>query len=108
MDITERGRIFTEKYAHDQEVAFRVESRACRLFGLWLAAKMSLEKSDAQAYSREMVAANMEEPGLEDVVRKALKDIDSKGVDLSERAVRAQLDVCIEEAKGQIMDEMGS
>lgn len=107
MDLMERGRLFAEKFAHDQEVYFRVESRACRLFGLWIAEKLSLEKGDVQTYSREMVSVNMEEPGLEDVVRKALNDIKSKGVDLSERAVRSQLDLCLDQAKGQIMEEMG-
>ncbi|HRC26192.1 MAG TPA: DUF1476 domain-containing protein [Alphaproteobacteria bacterium] len=107
MDITERGRVFSEKYAHDQEVLFRVESRACRLFGEWVAEKMSLEKGDAQTYSRDMVAANMEEPGLDDVVRKAIKDLETKGISVSERSLRTELESCLDRARAQVMEEMG-
>jgi hypothetical protein len=107
MDITERGRVFAEKYAHDMEMYFRVESRACRLFGQWIAEKMSLEKSDAQTYARDMVAANMEEPGLDDVVRKALKDLEAKGLSVPERALRVELESCLDRARVQVMEETG-
>lgn len=108
MDLTERARIFAEKFAHDQEVSFLIESRACRLFGLWVAENMNLEKSDAQTYARDLVATNMDEPGLDDVLRKARKDLENKGLSVSDHLLRVHLDECLTQARLQIMEEVES
>lgn len=105
MDMHDRARLFGEKFANDQEMAFRLESRACRLFGLWAAEEMGLEKGDAQTYARDVVASNMDEPGLDDVLRKVRKDLIEKNKSISDHILHRRLEECMTQAHAQIMEE---
>lgn len=105
MDIDDRARIFAEKFAYDEEMAFRIESRACRLFGLWVAQEMGLEKEDAQTYARDIVATNMDEPGRDDVMRKVGRDLKAKGKTVSDHLLHRRMEDCLTQARTQIMEE---
>ncbi len=70
----DRKDAFEKKFAHDEELAFKVEARTCKLFGLWAAEQLGLEGADADAYAREVIGANLEEPGFDDVKRKHVID----------------------------------
>ena len=102
----ERKDAFEKLFAHDQEIEFKVEARCCKLFGLWCAEKLGLAGADADAYAREVVASNLEEPGFEDVKRKVMPDFDAKSVDVPEHTIDAMLDKFQEEAKEQLMHEL--
>lgn len=104
--IDDRKRVFEEKYARDQELVFRVESRASRLMGLWVAEKLGLSGDDAATYAREVVSANLDEPGLDDVLHKVQADLQVKGVTISEHALRKQIDHSMAEAKAQLLGEV--
>jgi len=93
---------FENKYAHDQEFKFRVEARACKLFGLWLAGEMGLTGADADTYAKEVVAANLDEPGFNDVKRKVMPDIAAKNLNISEHMVDKQLEKFMADAKTQV------
>ena len=103
----DRKDTFENKYAHDQEIMFRVEARACKLFGLWAADQMGLSGPDAETYAREVVAANLEESGFEDVKRKVIPDLKEKAVEISDHLLDRQLEKCMDEAKIQIMNDLG-
>ena len=102
----ERKDAFESKYAHDQEIMFRVEARACKLFGLWAAEQMGMSGDEAAAYAKEVVASNLEETGFDDVKRKVMPDLKAKGLTLSDHVIDKQLDKCVEEAKTQIMNDL--
>lgn len=93
---------FENKYAHDQEFMFKVEARACKLFGLWVASQLGLGGADAETYAKEVVAANLDEPGFDDVKRKVLPDLAAKKLDISEHMIDNQLEKFMAEAKTQI------
>lgn len=93
---------FENKYAHDQEFMFKVEARACKLFGLWLAGEMGLTGADAETYAKEVVAANLDEPGFDDVKRKVMPDIKAKNLNISEHMIDKQLEKFMGEAKAQV------
>ena len=101
----EREKAFEDKYKHDQQLQFKVEVRRNKLVGLWVAELLGLEGADAEAYAKEVVAADFEEPGIDDVVRKVMGDITAKNVDLSEHRLRKRMEELTEEAKQQIMNE---
>ena len=103
--FNEREKAFEDKYKHDQELQFKVEVRRNKLLGLWVAELMGLEGADAEAYAKEVVSADFEEPGIEDVVRKVMADVTAKSVDLSEHRLRKKMDELTGEAKHQIMNE---
>ena len=101
----DREKAFEDKYKHDQELQFKVEVRRNKLLGLWVAEMMGLTDADAEAYSKEVVAADFEEPGDQDLVRKVLGDTEAKGIELTEHKLRKKMDELVSVAKEQIMSE---
>lgn len=91
------------KFAHDQDTLFKINSRRNKLLGEWAAELMGLSGDAVKAYVGEVIAADFEEAGDEDVYRKLKGDLDAKGVDISEHRIRRQMDDCFEEARRQIM-----
>lgn len=103
--FNDRKDAFEKQFARDQELQFRAESRACKLFGLWVASKLGLDGPDAQTYAKEVIMSNLDEPGLDDVIRKAKSDTDAKGLDLSAHVLQVEMSRHLEEAKRQLMEE---
>ena len=101
----DREKAFEDKYKHDQELQFKVEVRRNKLLGLWLAEQLGIAGADADAYAKEVVSADFEEPGEEDVVRKVMGDIAARNIDLSEHRVRKKMEELLAVAKEQIMSE---
>lgn len=89
VSMSDREKAFENKYAHDQEKKFRVIARRNKLTGLWAAGLLG--KADADAYAREVVAADFEEAGDEDVIRKIAGDFKAAGLAAGEAEVRAKL-----------------
>jgi len=98
-----REKAFEDKYKHDQELQFRVEVRRNKLLGLWAAELLG--KADAEAYAKEVISADFEEPGDADLVRKILDDLQDAGVEMSEHRLRKKMEECLAEAKDQVMRE---
>jgi len=101
----ERENAFENKYAHDAEMQFKAEARRNKLLGLWAADLMGKTGDAAAAYAVEVVKADFEEPGSEDVVRKVAADLGDKA---SEDEIRAKLAELGPQAKAQIMTEVES
>ncbi|MGX7894443.1 DUF1476 domain-containing protein [Tsuneonella sp. HG222] len=104
-DFSDRQKGEERKYAMDEETAFRVAARRNRLLGHWAAEKMGLTEEETSAYAKEVVQADFEEAGDEDVIRKVLGDLVGAGCDIDEAAVRAALDDKAVEARRQLMSE---
>ena len=100
-----RQKGFEAKWAHDEELRFKVYARRNKLLGLWAANEMGIAADKADAYAKEVVAADFEKPGEEDVFEKVRRDFDAKGVALSDHIVRRQMESLLEVAKGQIETE---
>jgi len=98
----DRESAFENKYAHDEEMNFKAEARRNKLLGLWAADLMGKTGDDAAAYAREVIKADFEEAGYEDVVRKVAADLGDKA---DADTIRAKLDELIVVAKGQLMEE---
>jgi len=100
----DRERAFEAKYAHDEDMAFRVTARRNRLVGQWAAAQMGLTAEETDAYAKAVVQADFEEAGDEDVIRKLVGDLLAAGVETDEATVRAALDEKTVEARRQLME----
>ncbi|MGB3146474.1 MAG: DUF1476 domain-containing protein [Paracoccaceae bacterium] len=98
----DRETAFENKFAHDEELKFRVNARRDKLTGLWAAALLGKSGDEAAAYATSVVAADMEEAGDEDVVRKLSTDL---GALADDQTIRAKLAEMLTEAKRQIMSE---
>lgn len=99
----DRENAFENKFAHDAEMQFKAEARRNKLMGLWVAEALGKSGDEAEAYAKEVVKADFEEAGHEDVMRKVLGDLDGK---LPEADVRAQYEGLMATAKAQLMDEV--
>ena len=89
-DKREEG--FEKKFAMDAEQKFKAEARRNKLLGLWAAEKLEIAGDAASAYAKEVVAADFEEAGDGDVLRKVAGDFSAKGVAVTEAQVRAKMD----------------
>ncbi len=101
-NFNDRKDAFENKYAHDQEMLFKLEARASKLFGLWVAEQSGLSGDGAAAYAADMVSSNLSEAGFEDIKRKARKDFDEKDIAVSDHVIETMLQKCIEDAKIQL------
>jgi len=98
----DRENAFENKYAHDAEMQFRAEARRNKLLGLWAASLMGKTGDEAAAYAREVIKADFEEAGDEDVYRKVSGDL---GDAATEATIRAKMSELMAEAKAQLMSE---
>ncbi|HEU4704652.1 MAG TPA: DUF1476 domain-containing protein [Sphingomicrobium sp.] len=102
----DRERAFETKYAHDEDLRFRVIARRNRLLGAWAARLMGLSDAEADAYAKDVIRADFEEAGDEDVVRKLLGDLTAAGVETDDSQIREALAHKEAEARRQIMDQI--
>jgi len=101
----DRERAEEAKFAHDEEMLFRITARRNRLLGQWAAGRMGLSAVEAEGYAKGVVQADFEEAGDEDVVRKLLGDLIAAGVDANEGEVRAALETTMVEARRALLGE---
>jgi len=99
----DRKKGFEEKFAHQEQLDFAVEARTCKIFGLWAADKLGLVETNAETYAADVISANLEEPGFNDVLRKVRADFDAKGIDISDHVMNVELDNALAEGKKQIV-----
>jgi len=99
----DRQNAFEAKFAHDEEMKFRVLARRDMLIGRWAAAKLGKTGEAAEAYAKLIVLADLEEAGDHDVIRKLVADLATIGID--ESAVRAELAAQRGNAETQLMGE---
>ncbi len=103
----DRERAFESQYARDQEMQFKIVARRNRLLGQWAAKKMGLTEAEADAYARDVIRADFEEAGDEDVIRKLLGDLISAGVEVDETAIRQALEHKAVEARRHFIEVQG-
>lgn len=99
-DKREEG--FEKKFALDEEQKFKAVARRNKLLGLWAAEKLGKGGADADAYAKEVVAADFEEAGDDDVVRKVQADLSAAGVTMSDQDIVAKLGELMATAAMQI------
>jgi hypothetical protein len=98
----DREKAYESKFAHDQELKFKATARRNKLLGEWAAEQMGLSGEDAKAYIAEVIRADLEKPGEEDVFRKIWADFQDRNVEQSEHQVRRQLQDLMDEAIRQV------
>jgi hypothetical protein len=97
-DKREEG--FEKKFALDAEQKFKAEARRNKLLGLWVASLLGLSGEEANAYAREVVAADFDE--ARDVVHKVMNDLKNKGIEMSEEELRSKMDELMAQAIMQV------
>lgn len=101
----DRERAFETKFARDEEMQFRIIARRNRLLGEWAARLMNLSDVETESYAKDVVRADFEEAGDEDVIRKVLGDLTAAGVDADDARIREALGHKLVEARRQIIEQ---
>src|SRR5207248_11402269 len=101
--FADREKEFEARFKHDQEFRFKATARRNRLLGAWAAQRMGLSGADAEAYAKEVVAAEFEPGGDKRVIDKIVADLAAKGHAVTPAQVRFELEHFAEQAKQQLM-----
>ncbi len=101
----DRERAYEAKFAHDEEMNFRIIARRNRLLGEWAGRAMGLSDEETASYAKDVVRADFESAGDDDVVRKLLGDLTSAGVETDEAKIREALGHKMIEARRQVIQE---
>lgn len=103
--IEDLGKAHENKFAHDGDQEFKANARRNKLVGEWAAKLMGLEGDAVEAYAKEVVIADLEEKGDDDVFRKLRQDLDAKNVEMSDHRIRREMDELMQVAREQIHNE---
>jgi hypothetical protein len=103
--MDDRSEAYENKFAHDEELRFKAEARRNKLLGLWAAELLGKKDDEADAYAKEVVVADFEEAGDNDVFRKIRADFDAAGVQQSDHQIRRTMDELMQKATQQILSE---
>jgi hypothetical protein len=101
-NLQDREKAFEAKFALDEELRFKAVARRNKMLGLWAAGLLG--KSDPAAYAVEVVTADFQEAGHEDVVRKIRADFDAAGIAQTDEQIRLKMVELLSEAVTQIQN----
>lgn len=96
---------FEARFAHDEQLRFRALARRNKALGLWAAEKLGLAGAEAEAYAKDVIVADLEEQGEEDVFRKLRGDFDAKGATVSDHQIRRNMAEFLAQAVSEISTE---
>ena len=106
--FSDREKAFENKWAHDEELRFRVTSRRNKLLGLWAAGEMGLKGAEAEEYAKTVVQAEVSKDGDEAVFKKIRTDLDARKIARTDHLIRTKMDEFLTQAKKEVMSEGGS
>ena len=95
----ERKDAFENKFAHEQNVTFKIEALRNKLLGAWAAEVKGLNEDKTEEYIREVVKSDFQEAGDEDVFRKLKADLEGL---VDEQAIRTKMSECLQSAKNRL------
>lgn len=104
-NFNDREKAQENKYAFDREREFKITARRNKLLGLWAAEQMHMDEEKAHEYAKGVVISDFEEPGEDDVFRKVQKDMQEKGLNVSDEEIRDKMSELMGVAKQQIASE---
>ena len=87
-----RERAFESYFKHGLEMEFEIRAHRNRLLGLWAGGLMGFDADAAEAYAKDVIASDFQEPGDAEVLKKVFADLQGKGVQTSENLVRKNMD----------------
>ena len=97
--FSEREKSFEKKFAKDQELQFKVAARSNKYLGEWASSQLNKTDQEKNNYIGEIIKADMEEAGSEDVFRKIKKDFQVSSVSIDDSEIRDQMDKALLRAK---------
>tara|TARA_Y100001960_G_C14427897_1_gene706263 strand:+ start:83 stop:403 length:321 start_codon:yes stop_codon:yes gene_type:complete len=97
--FSEREKGFEKKYAKDEELQFKVQARSNKYIAEFVLKKLGKNENEKEKYVQEIIKADMEEAGSEDVFRKIKKDFQEASIDISDSEIRDEIKKALNRAK---------
>ena len=95
----ERKKSFENKFQMDQELQFKVQARSNKYLAEFVNSKLKKTEEEKQNYLQEIIKADMEEAGNEDVFRKIKKDFQTASISIEDTEIRDQMKKALSRAK---------
>ena len=97
----DREKNFEKKFAHDEEMQFKVNARKNKYLGQWVSQILSYDSEKEKEYIQSVIKADFEEAGDEDVFRKLTVDL--KDYNISDEEIRKKMNELNEKAKSEFV-----
>jgi len=97
--FNEREKSFEKKFEKDQELQFKVAARSNKYLGEWASSQLGKNEEETKIYIQDLVKADMEEAGSEDVFRKVKKDFETKSISIEDLEIKKQMEKALSRAK---------
>ena len=95
----EREKSFEKKFQMDQELQFKVQARSNKYLAEFVSKKLGQSEEETKKYIQEIIKADMEEAGNEDVFRKIKKDFQLKSITIEDSEIRDEMEKALNRAK---------
>ena len=100
----DRDKGFESKFAHDEELSFKVTALCNKLLGLWAAAKLGKTGPAAEQYTKHVVETDVESSD-NDIIAHLLRDLTAAGITITHKEISAEMDRLFVIARKQITGE---
>ena len=97
--FTDREKSFEKKFQMDAELQFKIAARSNKYLGEWVSTKLGKNEEEKKDYVQEIIKADMEEAGSEDVFKKIKKDLKTASISIEDNEIRDQMEKALVRAK---------
>ena len=97
--FNDREKSFEKKFVNDQELQFKVAARSNKYLAEFVSSLLKKNENDTKNYIQEVIKADLEESGREDVFRKIKKDFELASVSIEESEIRNEMEKALSRAK---------
>ena len=97
--FNEREKSFENKFAKNEELKFKLAARSNKYLGEWVSSELGKNEEEKKNYIQEIIKADMEEAGSEDVFRKVRKDFKIASTSIEDSEIRVQMEKALTCAK---------
>ena len=95
----EKEKSFEKKFAMDEELQFKLAARSNKYLGEWVSSELGKNEEEKKNYIEDIIRADMEEAGSEDVFRKIKKDFQTASTSIEDSEIRDQMAKALLRAK---------
>ena len=97
--FNEREKSFEKRFVKDEELKFKLAARSNKYLGEWVSSELGKNEEEKKNYIQEIIKADMEEAGSEDVFRKVKKDFQTASISIEDSEIRDQMEKALSRAK---------
>ena len=95
----QKEKSFEKKFAMDEELQFKLAARSNKYLGEWVSSELGKNEEEKKNYIQDIIRADMEEAGSEDVFRKIKKDFQTASISIEDSEIRDQMAKALLRAK---------